>query len=371
MKKLMSLTLLLTICLFSSTAVFAATDDQDDDGILDINDNCPTMANPDQADSDGDGIGDVCEMNGGYMIDMLMEKIDSQDKRIKDLEQKSYVSGLIGQAEVDSCISDNINLDCERKTLLTFAIHEGDEITIDGTVVQTAETMKIEIAKAFRSDPSTLAFDVFVNIEVGEWEHTFTVSPEKPVYSSKFDTVYKTYTNIHHLQCKLMNDTTVQLELNAMSINTINFISSGLFMAVNSGSNEQAVFEPYGAGAQKAQLNVKILNEGESRCDYVVSLINAPAGVHITPAQNYTVDAQENQVITFDLERFDGQFAENDQFTVLLNDPSVHLYDQIIATMPAPDSSITVPSGYQMADFDGDGDVDMADFAVFAQNWLN
>ena len=36
-------------------------DDQDLDGIFDLVDNCPTVFNPDQQDSDGDGIGDVCE----------------------------------------------------------------------------------------------------------------------------------------------------------------------------------------------------------------------------------------------------------------------------------------------------------------------
>jgi len=36
-------------------------DDDDDDGILDVNDNCPMTANTDQADTDSDGIGDVCD----------------------------------------------------------------------------------------------------------------------------------------------------------------------------------------------------------------------------------------------------------------------------------------------------------------------
>ncbi len=35
--------------------------DGDDDGILDGQDNCPEIANPDQADSDSDGTGDACE----------------------------------------------------------------------------------------------------------------------------------------------------------------------------------------------------------------------------------------------------------------------------------------------------------------------
>ncbi|MFC1603033.1 thrombospondin type 3 repeat-containing protein [Pseudomonadota bacterium] len=35
--------------------------DQDNDGILDVSDNCPTIINPDQWDSDLDGIGDYCD----------------------------------------------------------------------------------------------------------------------------------------------------------------------------------------------------------------------------------------------------------------------------------------------------------------------
>jgi type IV secretory pathway protease TraF len=39
----------------------AAVDDADHDGVADSADNCPTTANPDQADSDRDGLGDQCD----------------------------------------------------------------------------------------------------------------------------------------------------------------------------------------------------------------------------------------------------------------------------------------------------------------------
>jgi hypothetical protein len=46
--------------------------DSDNDGIPDHLDNCPNVANPDQADKDNDGIGDVCDEKGPVNLTLVI-----------------------------------------------------------------------------------------------------------------------------------------------------------------------------------------------------------------------------------------------------------------------------------------------------------
>ena len=50
-----------TTCTYHLTVIRGPECDADDDGILDVHDNCPNDANADQADTDNDGLGDRCD----------------------------------------------------------------------------------------------------------------------------------------------------------------------------------------------------------------------------------------------------------------------------------------------------------------------
>lgn len=74
-------------------------DDDDNDGILDVNDNCPWTANADQSDIDSDGLGDICDddMDGDGVLND-----DDNCPTMANIDQ----ADLDGDGEGDVCDDD-------------------------------------------------------------------------------------------------------------------------------------------------------------------------------------------------------------------------------------------------------------------------
>lgn len=78
--------------------------DRDGDGVDDVSDNCPLIANTDQADGDGDGIGDVCDMDVDTDQDGVDDGIDNC-QFIVNPEQND----VDGDGAGDACDADGDN----------------------------------------------------------------------------------------------------------------------------------------------------------------------------------------------------------------------------------------------------------------------
>ena len=87
-------------------AVVGAVTDRDGDGIVDMQDNCPDDKNADQLDSDGDRIGDECDV---FPFDFDNDGIDDSEDNCPRTPNEDQAD-VNKDGEGDAC--NNANVDC-------------------------------------------------------------------------------------------------------------------------------------------------------------------------------------------------------------------------------------------------------------------
>ena len=173
-----------------------ATDDTDEDGVPDIIDNSPFVANPNQEDSDGDGVGDVTD-------DADHDGVWNPNDICNDTPLNTKVN--IEGCPVFYLPTNNFNISTTEKCvgqseIVLFAADTSHNYTVNvsGPINQTLTftTASLTLAEV----PSgTYAICITVDgVEASEFERCYSISVEQPSPLSVYGKVAPTGKSVHY-----------------------------------------------------------------------------------------------------------------------------------------------------------------------------
>lgn len=110
--------------------------DNDCDGILDAEDNCPDTYNADQLDSDADGYGDVCDLCPSEPLVPVLFDYDSDSDGVGDFCDNCIHTPNPGQADVDT---DNVGDACDVNTLAGYVLQADDGAPLAGIEIEISK----------------------------------------------------------------------------------------------------------------------------------------------------------------------------------------------------------------------------------------
>jgi hypothetical protein len=168
-----------------TTIVVAETEDTDNDGVPDVEDNCPLTANPDQADFDNDGVGDVCDDsdNDGYSdaVDSCPNSpfgamIDANGCELFNLPQDNYSVEVTSATCVDTSNGViTMSAQAHQYTYLVKVVGAGSVTLDEGNNIYTI----ISGEDQFELNTDNEHQALLTNIAAGTYEICFTVEGEE------------------------------------------------------------------------------------------------------------------------------------------------------------------------------------------------
>ena len=124
--------------------VSSCSNDRDNDGWVDIVDNCPTVPNPGQEDSDGDGIGDACENSA----DLVLTRAIMMPQ-----------PGVVGENMTLQVTVQNRGTVATAATELTACATEDEDFCVTTAAVPALGSMETAIVNAQLSADQTLTHE--------------------------------------------------------------------------------------------------------------------------------------------------------------------------------------------------------------------
>ncbi|APU68882.1 hypothetical protein GRFL_2158 [Christiangramia flava JLT2011] len=302
-----------------------STDDTDHDGILDVDDNCVSTPNPDQADMDGDGIGDVCDDSDGDGL------VDAEDSCPNSPE--GAIVDVFG-CEVFDLAADNYTI-----TVHDVSCNGNSDAYISITAMDTNYTYNVAVsgdgngsatlseANAFSANVENLSagnYEVCITVDSNDtYEQCFRVSIDGPTPISAYSSVdygantvtfnltgSSNYTIEHNGKISTTQQSQVTLDLqkgrNSIRIHTDSDCQGEIFKEVL--LSEEVVLFP---NPTRGDLKVYINGE-DSRIDLKLMDINGNVKI------SRKMDVPEDRVIDLDLTDY-----RNGVYFLMLNSETV------------------------------------------------
>jgi len=270
-------------------------------------------------------------------VDALQAQVDAQAGGVgagpAAAPDENFVPGVIATAAIEDCLHNEEGIDCEQKQSLLIGVPEGglaavEVMTVDtikgpnGEPIPLEEIVEIEMRQIPR--PGGTGYDIQGRMEKGEYQMTFDLSLDAPVFTSKNTDDYNNF----KFKAAMVTGTQVRLIMDVDEIKDVDTESAGIIIS--------AAVDPYAQGSTTARLTVRIQNQGDLATDYIVTATEFSGNVvDPAPAQmRYLLpNLNHEEVVAFDLHAEDG-FYTGMECKVTLLSPTGRIYDSVTIIFP-------------------------------------
>ena len=292
-------------------------------------------------------------------IDELTTHVNRLRTLIEDPNDRSYFAGLASVSHFNDCLQNDEDFTCDIKAVILVDVLAEQQVILRIDAGQSYDT-KLDIRKVPSENPLS-SRDYQVNVKATlEYQpdtFSFNVSPDHPFYASKHDSNYPG--TMLDIRCELVTDWRIKIIMDADSVKQIRVESFGAI--------DNAYIEPYTESATTTDLKVSVTNLDYYTANYIVTATGFGPSIEPVIPGYVTLDGLASATLTLPIRTVD-TFAGQGPCRVTLKSTSGKIWATTTADFPAPLPDGPAPE--YIPDFDGDGDVDFADFGYFGLFWL-